>query len=115
MICEVSSCPNLYMDYLRPAAASGHGDDRLRLAGTKGIAEYMESLGLIVMTGKNKPRTISELPVQGSVFLDFVESLYLGKPQSLSIADIYRVNEITIATNLAATEHAFAPTRARRG
>jgi predicted dehydrogenase len=106
---------NLYMDYLRPAAASGHGDDRLRLAGTKGIAEYMESLGVTVMSEKSKPRVISSLPEPRSVFLDFIESVYLGKPQSLSLDDIYRTNEIAITTHNASAQHSFLPIQARRG
>jgi predicted dehydrogenase len=106
---------NLYMDYLRPAAASGHGDDRLRLAGTTGIAEYMESLGVTVMSENSKPRVISSLPEPRSVFLDFIESVYLGKAQSLSLDDIYRVNEITIATHNASAQHSFLPIQARRG
>jgi predicted dehydrogenase len=101
---------NLHMDYLRPAASSGHGDDRLRLAGTKGIAEYMESSGVTVMSDSKKPRSVSAMPEQGSVFLDFVESVYLGKPQSLSLEDIYRVNEVTIATHNAAGMHEFVKT-----
>jgi predicted dehydrogenase len=95
----------MHMDYLRPAAASGHGDDRLRIAGTKGIVEYSEGTGVVVMTQGEKPAALKTLPAQGSVFLDFLESLYLGKPQSLSREDIFRVNAITLATHEAATEH----------
>lgn len=105
----------LQMDYLRPLSASGHGDDRLRLAGTQGIAEYSESLGVTVMSQRGKPRSISPLPVQGSVFLDFLESVYLGRPQSLSLQDIYRVNQLTIATHNASRQHTFLTTPARRG
>lgn len=105
----------LHMDYLRPTTASGHGDDRLRLAGTKGIAEYSETLGVIAMSEGSKPRSISQLPAQGSVFLDFLQSVYLGKPQSLSLDDIYRVNEITIASDNASKQHTFLPTRLTRG
>jgi predicted dehydrogenase len=97
----------LHMDYLRPTAASGHGDDRLRIAGTKGIVEYMEDTGVVVMSGKDKRRPITELPAQKSVFLDFVESVYLGKKQSLSLDDIFRVNAISIATHEAAAAHKF--------
>jgi predicted dehydrogenase len=97
----------LHMDYLRPGTAGAHGDDRLRLAGTKGIAEYMGDLGVVVMNEKNKPHRVVELPARGSVFLDFVESVYLGKPQSLTLKDIYRVNEITIATHEASVAHKF--------
>jgi predicted dehydrogenase len=97
----------LHMDYLRPDTAPAHGDDRLRLAGTAGIAEYMVDLGVVVVTGKSKPHKASPLPARRSVFLDFVESVYLGKPQTLTVADIYRVNEITIATHEASVEHRF--------
>jgi predicted dehydrogenase len=97
----------LHMDYLRPDQAPAHGDDRLRLAGTKGIAEYMADLGVVVVSQKSKPHQVTALPPRGSVFLDFVESVYLGKPQSLSLEDIYRVNEITIATHEASVSHGF--------
>jgi predicted dehydrogenase len=97
----------LHMDYLRPSTAPAHGDDRLRLAGTKGIAEYMADLGVVLVNGQSKPHQITPLPAKKSVFLDFVESVYLGKPQTLTTADIYRVNEITIATHEASVEHHF--------
>jgi predicted dehydrogenase len=97
----------LHMDYLRPATAPAHGDDRLRLAGTEGIAEYMADLGVVLVNAKSKPHQVTPLPPRKSVFLDFVESVYLGKPQSLTLADIYRVNEITIATHEASQEHKF--------
>jgi len=100
----------MHMDYLRPDSAPGHGDDRLRLAGTKGVAEYMESLGVVVLSEKKKPYTVSPLPPAGSVFMDFVESVYLGKQAMLSLRDIYRVNEITLATHEAAREHRFLKT-----
>jgi predicted dehydrogenase len=97
----------LHMDYLRPDKAPAHGDDRLRLAGTKGIAEYMADLGVVVVSANSTPRRVKELPPKQSVFLDFVESVYLGKPQTLKLEDIYRVNEITIATHDASLEHRF--------
>lgn len=98
---------SLHMDYLRPDTAPGHGDDRLRLAGTKGVAEYMADLGVVVLSEKGKPRKVTPLPPRRSVFLDFVESVYLGRPQSLTLKDIYRVNEITIATHEASVQHSF--------
>jgi predicted dehydrogenase len=95
----------LHMDYLRPASGKGHGDDRLRIAGTKGIVEYTEESGVIV-TG-DKSRSVTLLPPQQSAFLDFVESVYLNKAQSLSLNDIFRVNTITIATHEAAAARRF--------
>jgi predicted dehydrogenase len=95
----------LRMDYFRPETAPTHGDDRLRLAGTKGIVEYQASTGVVLMTRGAKPRTITELPKDGSVFVDFLESLYLEKPASLTAADIWRVNEITLLARDAAEQH----------
>ena len=92
----------LRMDFLRPATAPTHGDDRLRIAGTEGVLEYQEQTGLTLVTGREKPRTITDLPAAGSVFVDYLESVYLGKPPGLPVADIYRVNEIVLAAREAA-------------
>src|SRR5205085_2635356 len=64
----------LHMDYLRPETAPTHGDDRLRLAGTKGVVEYQESTGVTLVTEKEKPRLVTDLPPGGSLFLDFLDS-----------------------------------------
>ncbi len=87
----------LHMDYLRPDTAITWGDDRLRLAGTRGVAEYQAATGVTLITDKRPPRQISELPPNGSLFLDFLNSVYNGKPLVLELRDIYRVNEIVLA------------------
>jgi predicted dehydrogenase len=97
----------LHMDYLRPLSAPTHGDDRLRLAGTKGVAEYQEATGVTVISGGEKPRRITDLPPSRSLFLDFLDSVYNGKPAGLPLGDIYRVNEIVLAAREAAERHAF--------
>ena len=74
------------------------------MAGTKGIAEYQASTGVTLMTSSQKPHVIESLPRQQSVFLDFLESAYNGKPASLTLADMYRVTEITIAAQQAADQ-----------
>lgn len=91
----------LRMDYLRPSTSKSHGDDRLRLAGTKGIVEYQERTGVIVMSGKGE-RTITDLPPNGSVFLDFLRSVYLNEKPSLSWNQIVGVNHATLAAQEAA-------------
>ncbi len=92
----------LRMDYLRPETAATHGDDRLRLAGAAGVVEYQASTGVTLITASAAERRITELPPARSLFIEFLESVYLGKPPSLTLADIYRVNEITIAAQEAA-------------
>ncbi|MDQ6698840.1 MAG: Gfo/Idh/MocA family oxidoreductase, partial [Acidobacteriota bacterium] len=86
----------LRMDYLRPATAGGHGDDRLRLAGTKGIAEYQESTGVTVLTAESGKRILTTLPPQGSVFIDFLQSVYAGRTPALSWTEIVEANEFTL-------------------
>jgi predicted dehydrogenase len=92
----------LRMDYLRTETSPTHEDDRLRLAGTKGVLEYQAATGVTLMTTEQKPHRIESLPPQQSVFLDFLNSSYNGKPAALTLADCYRVTEITIAAQTAA-------------
>jgi predicted dehydrogenase len=87
----------LHMDYLRPDTAPTWGDDRLRLAGTRGVAEYQAATGVTLVTGKHPPRQITDLPPDGSLFLDFLNSTYNGAPSGLELRDIYRANEIVLA------------------
>jgi predicted dehydrogenase len=95
----------LHMDYLRPDTAPGWGDDRLRLAGTHGVAEYMAATGVTLVTGKKQPQQIRELPARRSLFVDFLESVYLGRRAGLSLEDIYRVNDIVLAARDSADAH----------
>ncbi|MBI3207865.1 MAG: hypothetical protein HYZ37_03065 [Candidatus Solibacter usitatus] len=92
----------LHMDYCRPESAPTHGDDRLRLAGTKGVLEYMEATGVTLMAEGRKPEKITDLPAKQSVFLDFLDHVYNGKPTALAFDDIYRSSLITIAAQEAA-------------
>lgn len=92
----------LHMDYYRPESAKTHGDDRLRLAGSKGVVEYMAATGVTLITGAKGEQVITELPARKSVFLDFVESVYLGRTQTLTEADIWRNCEISLACREAA-------------
>jgi predicted dehydrogenase len=95
----------LRMDFLRPATAPGHGDDRLRLAGTRGVVEYQADSGRVtVMTDDRKPYVVETLPPAGSVFLDFLGAAYNGSRPSLTLTDIFKVNEITLAAQEAAEQ-----------
>ncbi len=95
----------LHMDYLRPETAPTHGDDRLRLAGPEGVIEYQDSTGVTIVTGKEKPHPVTDLPPTRSLFLDFLDSVYNGKPVGLGMPDIWRVNEIVLAARESAERH----------
>jgi len=98
----------LHIDYLRPDSASSWGDDRLRLAGTRGVVEYQAATGVTLITGAGAQREIHNLPPDGSLFLDFLKALYQGAPTGLSLTDIYRVNEIVLAARDSADRHRIA-------
>ena len=95
----------LRMDYLRPETAPSHGDDRLRLAGTRGVVEYQEPAGVTFLPAQGKPEVLRDLPAGQSVFMDFLESVYAGKPAALPLADIYRVSDIVLTAREAADEN----------
>jgi predicted dehydrogenase len=71
---------SLRMDYQRPETANTHGDDRLRIVGTKGIVEYQAATGLTLITQSKPARQITDLPKPKSLTVDFIESLYGGAP-----------------------------------
>src|SRR5690349_584039 len=96
---------DLHMDYLRPDTAATWGDDRLRLAGTRGVAEYQAATGVTLVTDKHPPHQVTDLPPDGSLFVDFLSSVYLGKTPVLELPAIYRVNEIVLAARDSADRH----------
>lgn len=95
------------LDFLRPDAAPTHEDDRLRVAGTKGVVEFQASTGVTLMTAARKPEVISSLPAVSQLFVDFLESVYLDKKPALDLAAVYRVNEITLAADESARNPRF--------
>ena len=96
---------SLHMDYQRPETAPTHGDDRLRIVGTKGIVEFQAAQGLTVVTQKEPPRKITDLPKSKPLAVDFIESLYGGPPHQLTRAEIFRISEQILKARAAAEDH----------
>lgn len=97
----------LRLDYLRPETAPTHGDDRLRLAGTRGVVEYQEAMGVTLATAGRKPQRITQLPRSRSLFVDFLDSIYRSKPTGLKAEDCYRATEIVLAARESAERRAI--------
>ncbi len=87
---------SLRMDYLRPETAPTHGDDRLRIAGTRGVVEFQEGRGVTLVTAERKPEQVTSLPPERYLFADFLESLYNGVEHVISIEEVFRVSEIVL-------------------
>lgn len=93
---------DFHLDYLRPANAGSHGDDRLRLVGTKGVLEYIESSGITLMTEQEKAHAVTLDPRGPSLVADFLASTYGSATPLLTLHDIFRANEIVLAARDAA-------------
>ncbi len=92
---------SLRMDYLRPRTAPTHGDDRLRIAGTKGVLEYAGDR-LTLVTDSEKPVTITDMPPGPRLFLDFLDAVYRGKKHLITPEEVFRVTEIVLKARDAA-------------
>jgi predicted dehydrogenase len=88
---------DLRMDYLRPDAAATHGDDRLRIAGTKGVLEYQQATGLTLVTKTKSLEVVRPLPEPPVLFAEFLDHVYNRKPTTMAAEDIWRVSEVTLA------------------
>lgn len=103
----------LHLDYLRPKTFGRHGDDRLRLAGTGGILEYREGLGLIYGSTKQAQKLMNSLPPDQSLVANFLSGIYgvqiLAHPVQLTLDDIFRANRIVFAARDAAESNRIVP------
>jgi len=87
----------LRMDYLRPKTSGSHGDDRLRLTGLKGIAEYMAATGVTVMSNSRSSRdVVTELPPSRHLFVDFLNHIYNAGPDPIPWKEIVRGHQIVL-------------------
>jgi predicted dehydrogenase len=100
---------SLRMDYQRPDTAPTHGDDRIRIVGTKGIIEYREGEALTLMTNKEPPHRITDLPPSRGLAVDFIESLYGGPPHQIRREEIFHLSEIILKAREAAEKHKIVP------
>jgi predicted dehydrogenase len=94
------------MDYLRPDTAPTHEDDRLRIAGTKGIVEYTAATGVTILSDGGKPRRLETLPEGGQIFMDYLDAVYNRKPGQLTVEEIFHVSDaIQAAEDSSRTGH----------
>jgi predicted dehydrogenase len=81
------------MDYLRPDTAPTHEDDRLRVAGTKGVVEYTAATGVTVLSNSGPGRKVERLPAARYLFADFLDHVYNGKPPAQTMEEILHVSD----------------------
>ncbi len=90
------------LDYLRPATAPTHGDDRLRVAGSEGVIEIGSPYqDLLLIDAKGGPRELKAEPTNG-LFVDFVKAIREGRPATITAEDCFYVTEVVLKAREAA-------------
>jgi predicted dehydrogenase len=82
------------LDYCRPAAAPTHGDDRLRVAGDRGV---VESIGgkVTLITAEEGPRELPR-PDPVAFFADYAAALREGRDPFIPYKDCVRITEVVL-------------------
>jgi len=88
------------LDYCRPAAALTHGDDRVRIAGDRGVIETMEGR-VALITAEKGPRELP-LPEPVAFFADFLDAVARGRPPFIPFSDCLRITEVVLRAREAA-------------
>jgi predicted dehydrogenase len=87
---------SLTFDYLRPKGAPSHADERIRIAGTRGVIESaLEHQKVTLITNDQPPRDLALIPRPG-LFTQFARSLTGQSAPPLTVAEAFRITEIAI-------------------
>jgi len=92
------------IDYLRPGKAPSHGDDRIRVVGSKGIVEVRSAKQVFceIITEDEGPRELPRPDKSRPVLADFIDSLREGKPHIMAAEDPFVATEISLKAREAA-------------
>ena len=82
----------LTADMFRPSSAATHGDDRVRLVGTKGILEITDSQ-VSLLSDAEGGKTLLPLPQKGDIFADFLELILHGRENDNTAEDAFEVTK----------------------
>ena len=91
------------IDYLRPAKAPTHSDDRLRVAGTRGVIEVNEGDDTVSLITDEKTERIPFGETE-NLFVEFAKFIQGGAPPRITADDCFRITEIVLRAREAADE-----------
>ena len=92
------------IDYLRPAGAPTHGDDRIRVAGTRGVIEVRENRVFLINDEQSGILEL-ELEPKQEIFIDFLAQIRGEKKCMVSARESFSVSEACLKARLAADEN----------
>lgn len=91
---------SLTFDFLRPQAAPTHGDDRLRVAGERGVVEVRDGQA-VLLTHDAGPRSLVHDEPK-SIFKEFVGLIVDGSAMRISAEEAFAVSEVALRSRDAA-------------
>lgn len=92
------------LDYCRPAAAPTHGDDRLRVAGDKGVIESVACGSEVTLIDHDKGVRRLQLPeLAETQFVNFVRSVRGECECDIPAQDCFRMTEVVLKARASAT------------
>ncbi len=92
------------LDYLRPANAATHSDDRLRVIGTKGVIEVNEGDEAITLITDEQVERIPFGQTE-NLFVEFFNYIQGGLRPRITAADCFYITEVVLLARQAADEH----------
>jgi predicted dehydrogenase len=107
-----SGSATLSFDYFRPGGAPTHGDDRVRVAGDKGVVEIVNGEAVLLSHDAAPRRLEKEEPL--SLFQEFVRSIEGGAALRIGAAEAFAISEIALRTREAADTKAPVVLRTAR-
>jgi predicted dehydrogenase len=90
------------LDYLRPAAAPTHADERLRIAGARGVIETALIEKKVTLATTDRPPHALPLTPQADIFTQFARSLRGEAPPPLTLHEACRITEVALKAQQAA-------------
>ena len=90
------------IDYLQPQGSRQHADDRIRIAGTKGIIEVRDGKAFVIT---DKDEYELPLPEKNFIFNDFIDYIYNDGDFMLNEEEIFNVTELAILSRMAADQN----------
>lgn len=91
------------IDYLRPASAGSHGDDRVRVIGTDGYVEVRDGQAWAADANHDGLYPVAPAPA-GSLLADFVAQIEGRGACRISAADVWRVTEACLLARQSADD-----------
>ncbi|HYW84537.1 MAG TPA: Gfo/Idh/MocA family oxidoreductase, partial [Spirochaetia bacterium] len=89
-----SGCATLSFDYFRPGSAQTHGDDKVRIAGEKGVLEVAGGEATL-FSHDAQPRRL-EKEDQLSLFQEFIRHIQEGSGMRITAEDAFTVSALAL-------------------